>query len=149
MYSWIDDILHGLKETYNTDKIFELLDCINITIIKLDCNNILLRGNESFYNRDHLGNEVIFIRNDLNLEFEKFVLAHELGHALLHTHMYEAAFNKSLINSCKLEKQANYFAFNLLKFDIDSSSFEGFTLEQIAHSLCIPLNCLNAIQDKF
>ncbi|MCC5427834.1 ImmA/IrrE family metallo-endopeptidase, partial [Clostridium botulinum] len=82
--NWIDNILDGLKDTYDTN-IYELYDYLEIKMIKLEPSNILLRGNESLYNRNYFGNEIVLIRNDLNLEYEKFILAHELGHALLHT----------------------------------------------------------------
>ncbi|RHW62696.1 ImmA/IrrE family metallo-endopeptidase [Clostridium botulinum] len=143
MYSWINNIIEGIKDTYNITNIHELYDYLEIKIIKLEPSNILLRGNESIYNRNYFGNEIILIRNDLNLEYEKFILAHELGHALLHTETYKAAFNKDLINCGKLEKQANYFAFKLLNLDMDPIQFEGFTIEQIASSLYLPTKCFN------
>lgn len=143
MYSWINNILLGLKDTHITTNIYELYDSLEIELIKLESNNILLRGNESFYHRNFFDKEVVFIRNDLQREYEKFILAHELGHALLHTNTYEAAFNKDLINTGKLEKQANYFAFKLLGYNLDPISFEGFTIEQIASSLYLNPKCFN------
>lgn len=143
MYSWIDDTIIGLKETYNTNNIYDIYDFLGIKIIKLDPGNILLNGNEAFYHRDYFENEVVFIRNDL--EYEKFILAHELAHALLHTHIYEAAFNKNLLNVGKLEKQANYFAFKLLNLELDPINYKGFTVEQIACTLGLPNSILRAI----
>lgn len=147
MYSWIDNILIGIKDIYGNN-IYEILDYLNITVIKLDSKNILLRGNESLYYRDYYNHELIFIRNDLGYNYEKFILCHELGHAILHTNVLEAAFNKNLINKDKFEKQANYFAFKLLNFDLDPIAFEGFTLEQIASSLYLKSNCIFNIADK-
>lgn len=146
--NWIDNILIGLKENFGTNDIYELYNSLNIKISKLESSNILLNGNEAFYYRDYLESEVVFIRNDLNLKYEKFILAHELAHALLHTHIYEAAFNKSLINSGKLELQANYFAFQLLSFKIDPLECHGLTKEQISAKLGLPANVL-IIADKF
>lgn len=138
MYLWVDEIIVGLKEMYNTDNVYEIFDYMNIKIHKIDSNNILLKNNDSFYYRDYLGNELIFIRNDLNINLEKFILLHELGHALLHTNSYEAAFNIKHINIGKLEKQANYFAFKLLQPSFDPTDLEGLTLEQIASLLELP-----------
>lgn len=143
MYSWIDNILLGIKDTYSTNNVYELLDYLDIKLVKLDSNNILLNKNESVYYRDYLDNEIIFVRNDLEYNYEKFILGHELGHAILHTHIYKAAFNKDLINTCKLEKQSNYFSFKLLNLELDPISFEGFTIEQIASSLYLPKTCFN------
>jgi Zn-dependent peptidase ImmA (M78 family) len=139
---WINAIILGLIDTYSTTNIYELCDCLNIQIIKLDKNNMLLRGNEAFYYRDYFGNEIIFIRNDLPLEYEKFVLAHELGHALIHTNISNAAFDKNLINTGKLERQANYFAFKLSNIQFDKIALEGMTLEQIAAYINIPREIL-------
>lgn len=146
--NWLDNILEGLKDTYDTNNIYELYDYLEIKIIKLEPSNILLRGNESLYNRNYFGNEIVLIRNDLDLEYEKFILAHELGHALLHTETYKAAFNKDLINCGKLEKQANYFALRLLALDMDPIQFEGFTIEQIASSLYLPQTCFNVTNEN-
>lgn len=138
---WIDKIVTGLKDTYDTSSIYELYDYLGIQIIKMDPCTILLQGNESLYFRDYCDNEIVFIRNDLNKTYEKFILAHELGHALLHTDIYCAAFNKKLLNVGKLEKQSNYFAFQLLGVELDPVEFEGFTLEQIASSLYLTTKC--------
>lgn len=145
--TWIDNLLLGLKEIFNSNNIYELYDYLKIKIIKLESINVLLQGNEAFYNRDYFGNEIVFIRNDLNISYEKFVLAHELGHALLHTDVYSAAFNKDLINQGKLEKQANYFAIKLLNLELDSIEFEGFTIEQIASSLDLPIKLFNNVTE--
>ncbi|HDK7158965.1 TPA: ImmA/IrrE family metallo-endopeptidase [Clostridium botulinum] len=146
--NWMNNILEGLKDTYATNNIYDLYDYLEIKIIKLEPSNILLRGNESLYNRNYFGNEIVLIRNDLILEYEKFILAHELGHALLHTETYKAAFNKNLINCGKLEKQANYFAFKLLALDLDPIAFDGFTIEQIASSLYLPKDCFNVTNEN-
>jgi len=149
MYLWIDNIITGLKETYGINNIYDLYDFLNIKIINLEQNNILLSNNEAFYYRNYLGSEIVFIRNDLNFSYAKFILAHELGHALLHTHIYEATFNKkNLINMGKLEKQANYFAIKLLNIELDPIECEGFTLKQIASYLEIPENLLNGMVEK-
>lgn len=71
--------------------------------------------------------------------YEKLVLAHELGHALLHTETYTATFNKNLLNKGNLEKQAHYFALRLLKIEIeiDDIDFEVYTIEQILKALYV------------
>lgn len=145
MYSWIDNIIEGIKDTYNTSNIYELYDYLNIKIIKLDFNNILLKGNESFYYRNLFESEIVFIRNDLNIHYKKFILSHELGHALLHTHIFEAAFNINLINIGKLEKQANYFAIKLLDIRFDEIQMHQMTYEQIASCVEVPVRALKQL----
>lgn len=138
MYSWIDNIILGIKDSGNTNNVDELYDYLEIRIQKLEPSNILLRGNDSFYYRDFDNKEIVFIRNDLDEVMERFILFHELAHALLHTHIYEAAFNKDFINKDKIEKQANYFAFKMLNIELDEIELEGMTIEQIANVIGIP-----------
>ncbi|QEK13744.1 ImmA/IrrE family metallo-endopeptidase (plasmid) [Crassaminicella thermophila] len=142
MYSWINNCILGLYDLYATKDVYELYDCIEIKITKLDKQSILLQGNEAYYCRNYFGNEIVFIRNDLNIEYEKFVLAHELGHAILHTNIFTVAYNNCLTNRDKIEIQADYFAIKLLEIDINSIEYDGFTIEQIASALNLPIRCL-------
>ena len=137
MYSWIDECIVGILEFHDDRNIYEIYEALNITIVKLPRNNILLQGKEAMYHRNFFGCEVVYIRDDLDFEYEKFILAHELGHAILHIEIYEAAFNKDFINTGKLEKQAHYFAVKILDITLDPIEFEGMTKEQIANYLHI------------
>ncbi|MEG2412615.1 MAG: ImmA/IrrE family metallo-endopeptidase [Clostridium sp.] len=145
MYTWINDVIWGLCDIYDTNNAYELCDILNIKIEKLDCKNILLRGNDSLYIRNLMGNEVIFIRGDLSVECERFVLLHELGHAILHVDIFSAAFNRCFINTNKLEKQANYFAFKMLNIEFDEIELEGMTLDQISRCIGVPYEPLSQL----
>ncbi|MBS4535608.1 ImmA/IrrE family metallo-endopeptidase [Clostridium sp. D2Q-14] len=136
-YSWIDNVIIGIIELYETKSIYELYQSLSIDIIKLNKSNVILKSSEAMYQRNFFGEEIVFIRDDLEHKYEKFILAHELGHALLHTEIITAAFNKNLINKGKLEKQADYFALKLLGINIDAVSFEGYTVEQISKALYV------------
>lgn len=145
MYAWIDNIVVGLFDSYNTHDVCELYDNLNIKIKNLSPDNILLRGNDSLYFRDYLNTEIVFIRDDLILETRKFILFHELAHALLHTNILESRFNRSCINNGKLEKQANYFAFKMLNTNVNKIDLEGMSLEQIATYIGVPYTPLAQI----
>lgn len=142
---WIDYYITGLIETYGTNDVYELYDCLEIIIRRLDPENILLEGNEAFYYRDYYGVEVVFIRYDLNYKYEKFVLAHELAHAIIHTDAYTAAYDKRLLNKGKLERQAHYFALKLLDINPYDVEYEGYTVDQVACVLCIPSEYLTKV----
>jgi len=135
--SWIDECIVEIIERSNSNDIFDIYSTFNINIIKANKDNLILKGNEALYIRNYFDTEVVFIRDDLHFQYEKFILAHELGHALLHTDIYVATFNKDLLNKSKLERQANYFALKLLNIELDSTEYEGYTIEQIAKALCI------------
>ncbi|MCF6461458.1 ImmA/IrrE family metallo-endopeptidase [Clostridium sp. Cult3] len=136
-YDWLDKYIAGTIEHCNSRNIFEIYDILDIKVVKLNKDNILLQGFEALYQRNYFDEETVFIRDDLPYQYEKFVLAHELGHALLHTEIYTAAFNKNLLNKGKLEKQAHYFALRLLNIKIDDIDFEGYTIEQVSKALYV------------
>jgi len=142
----IDEIITGVKDFHSTDNIYELYNALEISIKYLDRNNILLQGNDAIYHRSFLNEETIFIRNDLHHKYEEFILAHELGHALLHTSLKTSEFNP-LMNKSKLEKQANYFAVKLLNVELDSIALEGFTIDQIASTLELPMNYIETVRE--
>ena len=137
---WIDNIIAGLLETYGTNDPYELCDYLGIKIVKLEPNNILLRNKDAFYCRDLENSEIIFIRNDLNEILEKFIISHELGHALCNTNLLCAAF--TFCNKGKIEKQANYFAFKLSGVKFDETELQGMTLKQISAYTGIPYEVL-------
>ncbi|AAK78527.1 Zn-dependent peptidase ImmA (M78 family) [Clostridium acetobutylicum] len=138
---WIDNIILGLVSNFKTRDVHELCDCLNIKVIKLPFNNILLRKKDALYYRDYQNNEIIFIKDNLPLSLEKFILSHELGHALCNPDLLCAAFTFS--NKGKFERQANYFAFKLINIKFDEIELEGMSLEQIAALTQIPYNVLS------
>ena len=142
--NWIGEIILGLIDIYGTNNSYELCDSLNIKIIKTDPANIIVRENPSLYIRDYEGEEVIFIRNDMSEHYEDFYIKHELGHAILHTHL-SSSLNENLINKDKLEKQANYFAFKLSGITFNELELEQLTIEQISIFIEIPLTALKQI----
>ncbi|MCQ4921512.1 ImmA/IrrE family metallo-endopeptidase [Tissierella carlieri] len=135
--SWIDEYVHGVIDHCYSRDIFDIYNTLNINIKRVDKDDPLLQGNDALYIRSYFGLEVVFIRDDLPYKYEKFVLAHELGHAILHAEVNKAAYNSRLINKGKLEKQSDYFALRLLDISIHRDFYEGHTIEQIAHELYV------------
>lgn len=138
MYTWIDTVIMGINEACCTNDVYEICNIMGIIIEKVESTSILLKHNDSLYVRDFYNREIIFIKNNLDEHLEKFILLHELGHALIHTELQQAAFNRNFINTDKLEKQANYFAFKMMNVEFDEVELEGFTLEQICRSIGVP-----------
>ncbi|MFA6941435.1 MAG: ImmA/IrrE family metallo-endopeptidase [Clostridiaceae bacterium] len=136
---WIDNIVVGLIEVCDTSDIYEILDYFKISIFKLEKDNVILKNNTALYYRNYSDKDVIFIRDDLPVKYEKFILSHELGHKLLHTSLSTAAFNIGLANLGKLERQANYFALKLSVITFDEIELNQMSIEQIAS--CVELPC--------
>ena len=68
-----------------------------------------------------------------------FICAHELGHALLHPHAGTHAFNRnSFISNCKIEKEANQFAVELLFPDELIAGHPEIDIYNLARTFGIP-----------
>ncbi|WP_427340555.1 ImmA/IrrE family metallo-endopeptidase [Caloranaerobacter sp. DY30410] len=126
--TWIKDIVNGLIELYQTRNVYELLDALEIMLIKKE----LPSGEKGRFFRDIFNNEFIFISNNLTIEEEKIVIAHELGHLILHTNLSTSYYNDNhLLVKDKIEIEANKFAAELLIPD-DIKICEGTTIQQLA-----------------
>lgn len=141
--SWIDPYVDGVIENYDSNDVYRIYKSLGIHLIRVDKKDNILKGNDAMYIRCLYGLEVVYLRNDLPLPYERFVLCHELGHAILHTEISHAAYNNKFIVKGKLEKQADYFAIKLLDIRLDEVQYEGLTTEQIAKDLCITEESLN------
>lgn len=117
--SWIDEYVDGIIDYCYSRNIFEIYKTLNMKINKVNKDNIILQNGEAMYLRSYNDLEVVFLREDLHYEYEKFVLAHELGHAILHINLTTAAYHNKLIIKGKYEHEADYFALRLLDISID------------------------------
>lgn len=75
----------------------------------------------------------IFLNQNLNEQERRMVMAHELGHAVLHRK--ENCYfirNKTLLLNSKTEMEANRFAAELLIRDDVLEEYKDMTIEQLA-----------------
>ena len=107
---WIDDIVTGLIDSVVSNNLDDILSELKIHKFTVSPDNSLLQGNQAVYQR--IGSfECIYIaENVLNKDF---VIAHEIGHAILHVEEMTMFYNP-LLNKGKLEREADYFATKLL-----------------------------------
>lgn len=131
----VKDIVCGLVETYSTSCPFELCQCLGIKIIKsnLGCE---IRG---FFQRTPQGYEFIHINSEINPAEMKYICAHELGHAILHTDLSLGFFIENTLQvKNKYEVQADKFAAELL-VNIDLTEVtETINIQQLSSILCVP-----------
>ncbi len=131
----IPKLVSNLTEKYNTRNPYELCKSLNIEIIEHDL--------KSAYGMYKLvkKNKFIFINNKLDDTTKNFVLAHELGHALLHKDSPGFYFkNHTLMKTSVYEIQANTFAAELI---IPNNYFEealsyGYTMSQLSSAFNVP-----------
>lgn len=127
---WIKNMVIGLTEVYETRNVYDLLDSLDITLIKKP----LINKEKGRFLRDIFANEYIYVSDELSDEEEKTVIAHELGHLVLHTNLSTSYYTENdLINKDKLEFEANKFAAELLiPDDIDFSGYENLTINELS-----------------
>lgn len=132
----IIDVVNGLLETYGTLNPFELCDLMNIKIIY----NNLGKEIKGFFQRTPNDYEIIHLNSELVPEEKKYICAHELGHAILHTDLSISFFIENTLQvKNKYEIQADKFAAELLLYDIKSNyEIEGLTISQLSVYYGVP-----------
>ena len=140
---WIDEIVTGLIETIGSNNLDDILSELKIHKFIVSPDNSLLQGNQAVYQR--IGDfECIYISDDvLNKDF---VIAHEIGHAILHVEEMTMFYNP-LLNKGKLEREADYFASKLLYSNLEIE--EGIeTKSHLAKFLGVNESVIDYIIDK-
>lgn len=139
MKEYIDNTVRGIIEEVGINNLQDILSHLGIHLIRDNvAQNPLLNRCEGLYIRDFNGKELIIVKEDL--PNENFIIAHELGHALLHTEYDTLLHNKHVIPG-KVEKEANYFATRLLYKDKPIEDWVE-TKEDIAKSFMISEDCV-------
>ncbi|MCH3962650.1 MAG: ImmA/IrrE family metallo-endopeptidase [Clostridium sp.] len=128
MHSRIKIIVRALIRKYKTNNVYELARCLGVVLKIVPLGSY--SGAYMYLNR----RRTIFLNSCLN-DYERIiVLAHEIGHAVLHkkTNCY---FMKSytLFLTCKIEREANLFAAEFLIKDDVLNDYAGYTFDEIAH----------------
>ncbi len=117
-----------LIKKYQTRNPFEIAEALNIEV------QIGSPGCDGCYMflKNH---RYIFLNQELPDNERTMVMAHELGHAVLHRKQ-NCYFirNKTLLLTSKTEKEANRFAAELLVPDDLIYRYEGFTIRQISYA---------------
>lgn len=131
----INKLIKKLIRKYKTTNPYDLASCLNVLIFEVELKNTL--GMYRYINKTR----TIFINSNLSDEVKRFVLAHELGHAILHTkeNCFYLKYN-TFIKTSTYEVEANKFAAELL---IDDKEFKsnigkGFTIGQLASYFEVP-----------
>lgn len=131
----IKNIITGLAETYNTTNPFEICDLLNIKIIYSNLGNEI----KGFFQRTKEGYEIIHINTNLDENERKYICAHELGHAVMHTNLSIGFFIENTLQiKDKYEVQADKFAADLLMPDKLDPEIANFNIEQLSSYFRVP-----------
>lgn len=139
MNNTIKKLIASLKKKYKTTDLYELASFLNVKITSQSFED-LTAGFYIMVNR----RKYIFINSDIEDEaFLRVVLAHELGHAILHP-KENCAFmgHNTLLLTSKIERQANIFAAYFLIDDDMLNEYAGYTQEQFCDCTGYPMELL-------
>ena len=118
-YEYISKAVQKLKRKYGTEDVRKLCDDMKILInpVPMGSGRTAVKG---FFIRSSRV-KVITINSDLPETVRRFILAHELGHAVLHGNSGCSTFHDVTLydDSSATEKEANLFAAELLMNDED------------------------------
>ncbi|HAC0715719.1 TPA_asm: ImmA/IrrE family metallo-endopeptidase, partial [Listeria monocytogenes] len=100
---WVNEMVKTLSRKNQTSNPFELCEKLNIIVIPWNLDS----DTNGFYKYIRR-NRFIFYNSNLPEHQIKYVVAHELGHAVLHTRL-NATFTKSIhwSNLSKIEVEAH------------------------------------------
>lgn len=124
----IREIADGLLEYCCSTRPRQIIKELGIKLVcdhtSMDCMALFSRNKE--------GKEFIFLNPACPQELEDFVLAHEIGHAVLHD-VEIINFSPLEVSKSKIEKEADLFAFYLLGLEIEE--IDGFTIKNYSSLL--------------
>lgn len=133
-----------LIKKYNTSNVKELVDHLDISIEYQDFKAKTLDSRLMIV--DSKG--YIFVRSDLDCAYENFLIAHELGHYVLH-HDENISFNfLRRVYKTRLEREANEFAIRLLMYEELHNIKELENIEFIVKEKGIPLKVWYSLNEK-
>ena len=116
-----------LVRRYKTRDPFEMVKGMNVVLVYYPLVGI--RGFYQYFKR----NNIIYIDDSLLDSEKRFVLAHELGHMILHKRS-NAIFmdTRTCLKTSGFELEADMFAMHLLVSDEDIHEYDGYTIEQMS-----------------
>lgn len=128
MKDYIKDVVKKLLKKYGTDDIYELVERMDIIFVRAPLDPSV-NGFYQYFKR----NKIIYINENLDYYMERHVLAHELGHAVLHPKNNITYLKcNSFYSKDKLEFEANKFACELLIKDELLAKYKNSTIDEMA-----------------
>ena len=123
----VHNIVEQTVYKYKTRSPYELAERMDIIVQKNDLGTV--RG---YYFKKYRIKQII-LHNDLTESDERFVMAHEVGHAIMHEDINTPfLMGNTLFSKNKFEREANLFAIELLVPDEIITENPDLTLEQLA-----------------
>lgn len=136
--------IEALFYEFKTSSVKEIADHLDISILYQDFKAKTLDSRLMIV--DSKG--YIFVRSDLDCAYENFLIAHELGHYVLH-YDENISFNfLRRVYKTRLEREANEFAIRLLMFEELHNIKDIENIEFIVKEKGIPLKVWYSLNEK-
>lgn len=130
----ISKTIENLIKRYGTRDPKQLCDILNISILRADLPS---STNGFFFSLS--GKKAIVINQALSPTAEKYCLAHELGHALLHEQLNWAFLSQNThFITERYERQADLFAAYLLLGNPIKEKLDGIALQDLSQKFNLP-----------
>lgn len=140
----INSKIEALFYEFKTSNVKEIADHLDVSIQYQDFKAKTLDSRLMIV--DSKG--YIFVRNDLDCAYENFLIAHELGHYVLH-YDENISFNfLRRVYKTRLEREANEFAIRLLMYKELHNIKELENIEFIVKEKGIPLKVWYSLNEK-
>jgi len=140
----VENKLNYLLNEFKTSNVKEIADHLDISIQHQDFKAKTLDSRLMIV--DSKG--YIFVRNDLDCAYENFLIAHELGHYVLHFDK-DISFNfLRRVYKTRLEREANEFAVRLLMYEELHNIKDIENIEFIVKEKGIPLKVWYSLKDN-
>lgn len=131
----IDDKIKNLIKNAGSSDLYDIISYLDITIKPYQGKSFYCQLNDRKY---------IYLDNNLVENIKPFVLAHELGHAVLHKEeIYH--YSPLSVNKTSTEREADYFAFRILGKSIDPTL--DYTISQYANLLAVSEDTIKYIMN--
>lgn len=123
----IKAMVNKLVRKYKTRDPFEMIKGMNVILVLYPLEGV--RGFYQYFQR----NNIIYIDENLSEHDKTFVLAHELGHMILHKKS-NAIFmdTRTQFKTSKYESEADKFAVELLISDDSLHDYDECTIRQLS-----------------
>lgn len=131
----IDKLVENLIQKSGSDDLEDIISYLGIKVIK--------QASKSFYCQIK-GKKYIYLDTNAPSELRPFILAHELGHAILHQEEINH-YSPLSITKTATEREADYFAFKILGLEIDPTY--NYTTSQYATMLKVNEETISYIVD--
>ena len=129
----IRSVVDNLCRKYKTRNPYELIDAMGI-ILQYGENMEKVRGFYLYANRIKL----ICVGNGLPEHIERFVISHELGHAVMHKQSSAPFLQSTFLSLDRMEIEANKFATELVIPDEEIMEHWEYTIDEWAMFYGLP-----------